>query len=236
MANAKFYFGPTSTTWWDTAADIETIDLLSRAVVVDFGSTRASEQAMGGDGSVNVYPRGGGLQVRIAMHIGEREDLAESLFALESHLKEGGLCSFTRDATEAWAVQVAEAVARGEAALTYLDSIFDTYESITDPVDAAHCILQSPPPELKREIVTVGSTALNVAQIVGRGVDAGAVYAHGQIPAAYNPILRPTYFYPFLRLLPGQRALVTQPDGTAFRFDARFRVDVEREHAVIGLA
>lgn len=233
MGNSKWYFGPIEDVWWTDTGDIETIDLGRKSMVVSEDLLRTSKQLELGYGFIVSFDHGGGLGVRIRTSIGGDEVLAERHDALLTQLHEGRPVSFAQDSALAWAVPLESVPARGDTGLNYATtSPFALYEGIDDPTNHAVCIIQSALPQLRRELVELDA------------IDTGEMVVSTTRPLVQQydktddidrlPILRPEYFLPFLRLVPGQQGILKQKSGLGWVFDASFVVDVEREHDTIG--
>ncbi len=242
---SRWYYPATTTEqWWLDSDDFEEINLTPSSIVkalIQYDPMRTVERVKLGWGYGETFVHGGGQRVRISYSLGGDEDTFDRHMALVSTLREGREVSFAQNQIDTWAVGLAAGsfAERGDTILSYTaTSIFTEYASKDDPAANTVCVVQSALPELHRELVETGTvnTGLKVVGITGRGSHTGLVYDYTLTDDVNrNPILRPQFFFPFLRLAPGQKNICRQVDGLHYEFDAWFMVDVEFEHRWIGV-
>lgn len=225
--------GTSEERWWESSDDYETIDL-GFQVMVDYDPLRTVQRMDQGYGYGVPFVQGGGERVRISYKMGELERLADKHMALLSVLREGGAVSFSNLVATAWAVALPESLDRGDTVFAYETSPFTEYTAFS-PVIGAECIVQSSSPELRRELVTVSDVGGGDVTLTGLGSHTGLVQSYLTFQdQEWRPILKPRYFFPFLRMVPGQDYPVRQINGTSWAFDAEFTIDVRMEHRYIG--
>lgn len=237
MSGALWRFPATTThSWWLDVDDYESIDLGFSAMIA-YDPLRTAERLELGHGYGEHFLHGGGQKVHIAYSMGENEDLADEHVALVSALREGKPVSFSQSLAETWAVPLTDPD-RGETALVYpATNPFAAYDGITNPLANDHVLIQSPLPELRREIIDIGSVNTGTATVTFTtgSTNGGLVYGYTtQEDVVLRPWIRPLYFFPFVRLIPGQRAILRQEQGMPWTFDAWFLCDIGLEQDEIG--
>lgn len=233
------YPATTSETWWLSSSDFQTIRTTYQAMVA-YDPLRTAERVKLGYGYGETFIHGGGQKVRISYSMGEDEDLADEHVALVSQLREGHPVSFAQYVTDLWAFPLDSGTGRTSTAGHYTaatNPFTNYYVPIVAPVNGTTCIVQSSLPELKREVIklTAVNTGTRTVTIEGRGTHGGLVYTYSTTTdMGLRPFIRPMYFFPFLRLMPGQSAILRQEQGMPWSFDAWFTCDVGMESEVIG--
>lgn len=221
-AGSVFFWGPEMADGGTPtdAADLEILETLSLAMI-DIDYTGETTIAPSGTGRTFATTTMRGVQVHIQIDLGNDIEVAESLMAMVSFARRGGLVGFALDRSFAFLAQITTTPpARGDTTFDYPSNVLSSWGG-TAPAAGWRLYMASALPQMRREIVKVasrlGTTITPVDPIVfNYDLEDGFV------------VVRHKYFFPFLRYISGD-VIVSEPVGGVYRFDAMFEEDVGQE-------
>jgi hypothetical protein len=221
-AGSVFFWGPEMTDGGiaTAAADLEVLETLMPAMI-DIDYTGDTTIAPTGTGRTFATTTMRGVQVHIQIDLGNDISVAESLMAMVSFAKRGGIVGFALDRTYAFFAQMSGTTPlRGDTSFDYGSNVLSSWGG-SSPSAGWRLYLASPLPSGRREIVQVASRASTTITTVDP-----IVFTHD--PENRSVIVRHKYFFPFLRYISGD-VVVAEPQGSVYRFDAMFEEDVGQE-------
>lgn len=228
-AGSVFFWGPEMEDGGiaTDSADLELIELLTPAMI-DIDYTGETTIAPTGTGRTFATTTMRGVQVHIQIDIGNDITVAESLMAMVSFAKRGGIVGFALDRSYAFFAQMSGTVpTRGDTTFDYGTNALSSWGG-DSPSAGWRLYLASPLPQMRREIVQVASrlgTTITTVDPIVFTLDAEDGVT----------IVRHKYFFPFLRYISGD-VVVSEPQGSVYRFDALFEEDVGQEQLFLNTA
>lgn len=221
MGQPRFYYYP------DETGSLEVIDLGEGLSDLQETSAAIATDTYAADGKAYRSFQRDTFEVRIVL---ERfgtpgvSSLERKLQNLQSHLQRGGWVGFSRDHAKAWASIRSGAASRGDTIFYTGGSGFLSWSSSATLAAGDEVVIESAPPDSRREISTV--SALSSGGDVSLGT--ALVYTYDG-----HPIIRWRDFYPTLRLAAGNlRPIVTHDHRRNWTLDATFEYSVA-DHAAL---
>lgn len=221
MGQPRFYYYP------DETGSLEIIDLGEGLSDLQETPGAIATDTYAADGKAYRSFQRDTFEVRIVL---ERfgtpgvSSLERKLLTLQSHLQRGGWVGFSRDHAKAWASMRSGAASRGDTIFYTPGSGFTSWSSSGTLAAGDEVVIESAPPDSRRELSTVSSLSSGGDVTLG----AGLIYSYDG-----HPLIRWRDFYPTLRLAAGNlRPIVTHDHRRNWTLDATFEYNVA-DHAAL---
>jgi len=179
--------------------------------------TRSRVDAIGGDGGCYHQLNGGGARVTIRRERLSDATTERSLRNMEDHLMRGGRVAFSWDHAKTWAGYGTGGLTRGDALCRTLGNAFTSWSSAGALAVGDEVVIESPNPEMKREINTV--SAITSGQIT---LGTAAAFTYVQ-----RHFVRYRHFYPALYMPESElgRSILTGDRNLNWALDLRLAID-----------
>lgn len=195
--------------------------------VVDFGQsisdcylvpTRRRTDAVGGDGVARSLLGPGGAKVTIRRERSALRSTERAWRNVEDHLIRGGRVGFSWDHSKTWAGFLNAYPTQGNTLLYTDGNAFTSWSSSAALASGDELVIESPNPELKREVTTFSS--INSANQITIGSALWYTYAAGAM-------VRWRSFWPALYLAQDQlnKSIVTSDHGINYTLQVELTVD-----------
>lgn len=225
MASAFYWFpSPTGT--------METISLGETLSDLQYTPSVNQSASQGLTGAIAQTRFGAKAMVRVVHERFTGAALIRDMYALEAHLKDGGLVAVAVDAAQTWSGFATVVPARGASTLTLHNHRIFPYGSTNIAQGQEIEIIGSQPRGL-RETVTVASSYSSAGPV---SLSESLRFDYREAGARWV-FVRHIGFWPLLRLPPERRGdtLVTHEHGIAYTFDAQLEEAIDILDAFAGV-
>lgn len=212
MGNPAFYLYP------EEAGPLKVVDFGQSISDCYLVPTRRRTDAIGGDGVARSMLGAGGGKVTIRRERSSLRATERAWRNVEDHLLRGGRVGFSSDHAKTWAGFLNAFPTQGDTLLYTGGNVFTSWSASAALVSGDELVIESPNPEMKREVTTFSS--INSSYQVTIGSALWFTYAAGAL-------VRWRSFWPALYLAQDQlnKSIVTSDHGINYTLQVELTVD-----------